>query len=213
MFSVHLKSVQTGVIAPLGPEGEPSGFVKQGRAGKVAVTLPGVDGDAQADLTVHGGPEKAVYGYASGHYAAWSAEFPSLTFDAGAMGENLTIAGMDERDICVGDVHAIGSSLLQVCQPRQPCFKLSLRHAENRLPKAMVRSGRSGWYYRVLQTGALGAGDAVVLHHRPHADFPFTRLVEIIYHGEATRAELVQMSEMPALASSWRRKATALLGR
>lgn len=211
MFSAHLKSVQTGAVAPLGAEGVRSGFVKHERDGKIAVTMRGLDGDAQADLTVHGGPEKAVYGYASGHYAAWSVEFPTLAFNAGAMGENLTIAGMDERDICVGDVHAIGSALLQVCQPRQPCFKLSLRHEENKLPKAMVHSGRSGWYYRVLQMGALSAGDAVVLHHRPHADFPFTRLVEIIYHGEATRAELMQMSEMSALASSWRRKAAQLL--
>lgn len=212
MLSAHVKSVQTGAVAPLGAEGVPSGFVKHARAGKIAVTARGLDGDVQADLTVHGGPEKAVYGYASGHYAAWSAEFPSLNFNAGAMGENLTIAGIDERDICVGDVHAIGSTLLQVCQPRQPCFKLSLRHDENKLPKAMVRSGRAGWYYRVLQAGALEAGDAIVLHHRPHADFPFTRLVEIIYHGEATRFELAQMSEMPELASYWRRKAAALLG-
>lgn len=211
MFSASLKSVQTGSVAPLGPEGVPSGFVKHKRDGTIAVKTLGLDGDAQADLTVHGGPEKAVYGYADSHYASWSAEFPALDFNAGAMGENLTVIGMDERDICVGDVHAIGSALLQVCQPRQPCFKLSLRHDENVLPKAMVRSGRSGWYYRVLQEGALRAGDAVKLHHRPHGDFLFTRLVEIIYHGEATRAELAQMSDMRALASNWRRKAALLL--
>ena len=71
------------------------------------------------------------------------------------MGENLTISGLDESDICVGDVHAIGSALLQACQPRQPCFKFALRHGNKRLPKAMVRLGFSGWYYRVLKTGHL----------------------------------------------------------
>ncbi|MDB5740485.1 MAG: hypothetical protein JWP16_1525 [Alphaproteobacteria bacterium] len=193
----------------------PSGFVKRDRSGQVAVTFQGLEGDRQADLTAHGGPEKAVYGYADAHYPAWSAEFPALAAGfrlGGAMGENLTIAGLEERDICVGDVHAIGSALLQVCQPRQPCFKLALRHGEKMLPKAMVRSGRAGWYYRVLQEGALSAGDAVVLHDRPHPDFAFTRLIEIVYHGKATRAELLRMTRMPELASQWREAAMMRLG-
>jgi MOSC domain-containing protein YiiM len=134
------------------------------------------------------------------------------SFGSAAMGENLTIAGMDESDICVGDVHAIGSTLLQVCQPRQPCFKLALRHNEKRLPKAMVRSGRAGWYYRVVREGALSQGDAVILQQRPHPDFAFTRLIEIVYHGRATRAELLRMAEMPELASQWREAALMRLG-
>jgi MOSC domain-containing protein YiiM len=214
MSQPQLKSVQTGGIAPLGPDLVPSGFVKQERSGKVAVTIQGLDGDRQADLIAHGGPEKAVYGYASSHYAAWAAEFPALasSFHNAAMGENLTISGMEESDICVGDVHAIGSALLQVCQPRQPCFKLALRHNEKRLPKAMVRSGRAGWYYRVLQEGMLSQGDAVVLQDRPHPDFAFNRLIEIVYHGRATRAELLRMAKMPELASQWREAALARLG-
>jgi len=214
MSSPRLQSIQTGIIAPLGPEGVPSGFVKRERSGTVAVTAHGLDGDMQADLSVHGGSEKAVYAYASAHYPAWSAEFPALTgaFNGGAMGENLTIAGMEERDICLGDVHAIGSVLLQVCQPRQPCFKFALRHDEKMLPKAMIRNGHAGWYYRVLQEGALRAGDTVSLHDRPHADFPFTRLVEIINHNVGTRAELLRMAETPELATMWREYAVKMLG-
>jgi MOSC domain-containing protein YiiM len=172
----------------------------------VKVTGLGLEGDRQADLSVHGGTEKAVYGYANAHYSSWTAEFPRLAdnFHSGAMGENLTIDGMREDDICVGDVHAVGSSLLQVCQPRQPCFKLALRHGEKTLPKAMVRTGRSGWYYRVLKEGVLSPGDTVLLHDRPNPDFPFTRLVQAIYHGKTTRADLIRMSEMPGLASQWR---------
>jgi MOSC domain-containing protein YiiM len=192
----------------------PSGFVKHARAGAVRVTHLGLEGDRQADLTVHGGAEKAVYGYAASHYPAWAAEFPAQAenFSNGAMGENLTIAKLEEGDIYVGDVHAIGTALLQVCQPRQPCFKLALRHNNNRLPKAMVRSGRAGWYYRVLREGQLREGDTVMLHDRPHPDFAFTRLIEIVYHGQATREELLRMSGMAALASQWREAAALRLG-
>jgi MOSC domain-containing protein YiiM len=214
MTAATLLSVQTGRIAPLGPDHVPSAIVKQARSDVVGVGLLGLEGDEQADLSVHGGPEKAVYGYAASHYPAWAAQFPQLasSFIGGAMGENLTIAGMDEAAICVGDVHAVGGVLLQVCQPRQPCFKFSLRHNNNRLPKAMVKSGHSGWYYRVLQQGRLQAGDKVALHNRPNPDFPFTRLVEIVNHGKATPTELIQMSDMPGLASQWRDIARQLLG-
>ncbi len=201
-----LLSIQTGRAAPLGPERVPSGFVKTARLGKVAVTPLGLDGDEQADLVAHGGPEKAVYGYAAARFAVWAREFPALAdrFTAGSMGENLTVAGMDESDICVGDVHTIGTALLQVCQPRQPCFKFALRHDNKLLPKAMVRLGFSGWYYRVLKTGSLKAGDTLTLYDRPNPDFAFARLTEIVYHGKATRDELHRMAQMPELASQWR---------
>jgi len=208
-----LLSIQTGRAAPLGPERVPSGFVKTARLGKVAVTPLGLDGDEQADLVAHGGREKAVYGYAAARFAVWAKEFPALAdhFTAGSMGENLTVAGMDESDICVGDVHAIGTALLQVCQPRQPCFKFALRHDNKLLPKAMVRLGFSGWYYRVLKTGSLKAGDTLTLYDRPNPDFAFARLTEIVYHGKATRDELHRMARMPELASQWRGIARQML--
>lgn len=212
-MSSVLSSVRMGRIAPLGPDSVPSGFVKQEAEGPVAVTLLGLDGDQQADMTVHGGPEKAVYGYAASHYPLWRAEQPkhAARMVDGAMGENLTIAGLEESGICVGDVHAIGTALLQVCQPRQPCFKMALRFEDSRLPKAFVKSGRSGWYYRVLRTGMIARGDAVTLRDRPNPDFAFTRLIEIIYHGKVTEAELARMAVMDGLASQWREQARAQL--
>ena len=212
MPDASLLSIQTGRTAPLGPKGVPSGIVKRARAGAVSVGPLGLEGDEQADLSAHGGAEKAVYGYAASHYPDWARRFPDLDFTGGAMGENLTIADMAESDICVGDIHAIGSALLQVCQPRQPCFKFALLHANNRLPKAMVKSGHSGWYYRVLQTGSIKPGDAVHLHERPNPSFPFTRLVEIVNHGQATAAELTRMVNMPGLASQWQDIARGLRG-
>jgi MOSC domain-containing protein YiiM len=211
MTDILLLSVQTGRVAPLGPDAVPSAFVKTPREGAVAVTPLGLQGDEQADPEAHGGPEKAIYAYAGAHFPAWAKLFPALAFTGGAMGENLTLAGLEEKDICVGDVHNIGSSLLQVCQPRQPCFKFALRHGNKYLPKAMVKNGFAGWYYRVLQTGFVKAGDALSLCDRPNPDFPFTRLIEIIYHGKVTKNELQRMTEMPGLASQWRDHAKQLL--
>ena len=213
MSDACLLSVQTGRGAPLGPDAVPSAFVKTARQGPVAVTRLGLDGDEQADLTVHGGIEKAVYAYAASRYPRWAQEFPELAaaFTGGAMGENLTVSGLDESGICVGDIHRVGSALLQVCQPRQPCFKFALRHNNKYLPKAMVRNGFSGWYYRVLRVGQLEAGDALTLHARPNPDFPFARLVEIVYRGKATPDEIRRMTELEGLASQWRSHAMEML--
>ena len=213
MSDARLLSVQTGRTAPLGPDEVPSAFVKTARQGPVAVMRLGLDGDEQADLSVHGGPEKAVYAYAAQHYPQWAQQFPELAahFTGGAMGENLTVSGLEESAICVGDIHQAGSALLQVCQPRQPCFKFALRHNNKFLPKAMVKNGFAGWYYRVLREGELQAGDTLTLHARPNPDFPFTRLIQIVYHGKATKDEIRRMAELEGLASQWREHAKTLL--
>src|SRR4051812_2474569 len=207
-----VSSIQIGGVAPLGPQSVPSGFVKHG-VPQARVTANGLDGDAQADLAVHGGADKAVYGYAQAHYPFWEAQFPRHAgrFTGGAMGENLTIGGLDETALCVGDVHVIGSAVLQVCQPRQPCFKLALFFNDSHMPKAMVRSGRSGWYYRVLAPGTIRAGDILRLENRPHPDFLFRRLVQIVSFGGATQSELLRMAEMDGLAQQWQRRAREVL--
>jgi MOSC domain-containing protein YiiM len=206
MFEAHVVSVHLGRVAPLGPEGVPSAIVKRAVEGPVAVTSLGLVGDQQADKRVHGGPDMAVYGYATRHYPAWAVDFPQHAekFAPGGVGENLAIDGIVEQDLCVGDIHAIGSTLLQVCQPRQPCFKFALKFGDARLPRAMVRNGRCGWYYRVVQTGEIAAGDRVTLHARPHPDFAFPRLVEIVNHGEATAEELYRLAAMEGLAKKLR---------
>ena len=210
---VRVQSIHIGQIAPLGPNGVPSAFVKHPVAAPVEVTTLGLAGDNQADLRVHGGPEKAVYGYSMANYAAWRAEYPQhgALLVPGGFGENLAIDGFHESDLCVGDVHAIGSALLQVCQPRQPCFKFALRFDDTSLPKAMVRNGRAGWYYRVLRTGFIAVGDSVNVHDRPNPDFPFARLVELAGRAKATPAELERMVGMPGLASGWQERAQRMI--
>jgi MOSC domain-containing protein YiiM len=213
MNDARVVAVHAGRIAPLGPDGEPSGFIKLPVSGRVQVGMLGLAGDEQADLRVHGGPEKAVYAYAISHYAAWRSEFPELAdlFVAGGVGENLAIDGLDETGVCVGDVHAVGTAVMQVCQPRQPCFKFALRFGNNRLPKAMVRSGRSGWYYRVLKQGMIGAGDILTLQDRPNPDFPFTRLVDIVNFGQASVEDLHKLAGMAGLAGVWQAQARQVL--
>lgn len=193
----------------------PSAFVKQPVLQPVHVTLLGLQGDEQADHSVHGGPEKAVYAYSLANYLPWRREYPqhAAVLVPGAFGENLCIEGLHESEICVGDVHRIGTSRLQVCQPRQPCFKLALRFADKLMPKAMIRTGRAGWYYRVLDPGVIAAGDAVQLEDRPNPDFPFVRLVELISHSSATVGELAKLQDMAGLASDWQVRARESLAR
>lgn len=215
MTAATLLSIQVGQVAPLGPEGVPSGFVKSTVKGAVGVNLLGLAGDEQADLSVHGGPEKAVYAYPASHYEDWAMDFPRHAglFVAGGVGENLTIAGLTEADLCVGDVHRIGSALLQVCQPRQPCSKFALRFNDKSLPKAMVRNGRAGWYYRVVEEGSICAGKPVSLEHRPNPCFDFERLVQIVNFGDASSAELSELAAMDGLASGLKARAAAALKR
>ena len=185
-------SIHIGKVAPLGPDSVPSGFVKYAVQGPVTVTASGLVGDEQADLSVHGGPDKAIYGYGTANYLGWREDYPQHghLFVPGGVGENLAIDRLREDDLYIGDVHAIGTARLQVCQPRQPCFKLALRFNDKHMLKAMIRSGRSGWYYRVLQEGTIHPGDPVELIERPNPHFQFARLVELISFGKATTTEL-----------------------
>ncbi|MBA3668682.1 MAG: MOSC domain-containing protein [Sphingomonas sp.] len=197
-----------GRTAPLGPQGVPSAFRKHEVAGRIAVGAHCLDGDEQADRTVHGGEEMAVYAYPFAHYARWIADFPhhKAKFVPGGVSENLTMNGLVEADLCVGDVHRIGGAIVQVCQPRQPCFKLALHFDDNQLPKAMVRNGRAGWYYRVLAPGSIEAGDIFHLDDRPNPGFSFERLVEIVNFRNPSPSEIEAMASMTGLAT-WMRNA------
>ena len=122
-----------------------TGFYKDPVSGPVFVKRTNIEGDGQADLRVHGGIDKAVLAYAAEHYAAWREELDQPHLPFGAFGENLTIADLTERDVCIGDIWQVGDVLLEVSQPRQPCWKLARRWHIKTLPKLVVQSGRSGW--------------------------------------------------------------------
>lgn len=199
-------SLQVGRIAPLGPKRVPSAFVKQTVDGSVNAQRLGLDGDEQADLRVHGGPDKAIYFYPSEHYPRWVVDVPrhEQMLLPGAFGENVTTIGFDEETIAIGDVLAIGSTEMQVTQPRQPCFKLGLRFADNSLGRIMLHSGRTGWYVRVLSHGALKAGDEIRVIRRPNPQWSIARFNQFIRHRSATIEELNELSQLEGLAEEWR---------
>ncbi|SFK50997.1 MOSC domain-containing protein YiiM [Methylocapsa palsarum] len=209
---IRISSIQAGRIAPLGPRGVLSGFVKDRVDGPISAGLLGLSGDEQADLTVHGGPEKAVYGYGLASYAAWRRAFPDHAglLKPGGLGENLTIDGQEETSVCIGDIVRVGGAVLQVTQPRQPCFKLALRFADNGMPRAMIRNGLCGWYYRVLEPGVLTSGTAIVLEERPNPEWSVARFFRLITTHRVSEGELAELVAMNGLASQWR--ASALNG-
>ncbi len=138
-----------------------TGIFKQSVTGRVALHGDNLDGDRQADLTVHGGADKAVYGYPSEHYGFWCEWLGVDALPWGAFGENLTTEGMREPEVGIGDRFRVGSAELEVSQPRIPCHKLALRHQRADLPKHFLASGRSGFYFRIVVPGELAQGDAI----------------------------------------------------
>lgn len=204
-----IASVQVGPVAPLGPQGVPSGFVKWRTDSPVSVTRLGLAGDSQADLSVHGGPDKAVYGYAMSNYSIWLRDFPQHAelLVPGGLGENLTIEGLDESLVCIGDIVRIGTTILQVTQSRQPCFKFALRFDDRRMPSAMMKNGCCGWYYRVIDPGTVSAGDAVILGSRPNPAWTIARFRRLIANRSVGAAESAELGELEGLAAHWRRKA------
>ncbi len=139
----------------------PSGIFKEPVAGPRLLRTLNVDGDRQADLRVHGGPDKAVYCYPVEHYAFWAEDLGREAGTPGWFGENLTLRGFLETDVRVGDVFAVGAARVQVTGPRSPCFKLAAKMAVRGFERTFLRSGRCGWYARVLAEGLVAAGDAV----------------------------------------------------
>jgi MOSC domain-containing protein YiiM len=129
--------------------------------GSIALRKLNLDGDRQADLTVHGGPSKAVYAYPLEHYDYWRTRVPETPETLGAFGENLTTRGVLETDLNIGDQLRVGTALLQVTQPRMPCYKLQMRFTRDDMTRLFALSGRSGFYFSVIEEGEVRAGDAI----------------------------------------------------
>jgi MOSC domain-containing protein YiiM len=173
-------------------------------SGPVAVTRLNLAGDRQADLSVHGGADKAVYAYPGEHYAYWREELPGVPLPWGAFGENLTIEGLAETELRVGDVLRIGTAEFVITQPRLPCFKLNARFQRPDMVKRFLRSGRTGFYLAVLKEGQLSAGDSIeVVPAEPWA-IGVTE-VATLYTNKGDGGDLLQRAlRTPALPESWR---------
>ena len=202
-----LAEVRTGRIAPLGASGVSSGIDKHLRIGPVELGPVGLSGDEQADLKVHGGPDKAILHYPVSHYESWQQEFPEAAdrFVPGGFGENfVTRDRWTEHDICLGDVMAIGPVRVQVTQGRQPCWKLGVRFGVKEVALRVQQSFRTGWYYRVLQQGFVQAGDELSIVDRPHPAWTVHRLMHLMFVDRLNYEALAQVAVLPELSAMWK---------
>jgi MOSC domain-containing protein YiiM len=181
-----------------------SGFHKQAVEGPVRLGLLGLDGDAQADRVHHGGPDKAVCAYPSEHFPYWRAELGFPEIGPGAFGENFTLAGLDEAAVCIGDVFRVDTAIVQISQPRQPCWKLARRWRVKDLALRVEQTGFTGWYFRVLETGCVKPGDPLDLLERPFPQWTIAAANEVMHHRKKDREATAALAACPALSASWR---------
>jgi len=183
-----------------------TGIFKKPVTGSVRANRHNLDGDGQADLDKHGGEHKAVYAYSLDHYAYWRRVLNREKIDYGQFGENLTVAGLDESESCIGDQLQIGSALFTITQPRVPCFKLGIRLGDERMPKLFSESARTGFYLRVLREGLIEVGDTVNVVERGYGNVAIRTIFKAYLKagdGDASLT-LVRALEVPELSPEWR---------
>lgn len=203
LLSVNVSSPQTVMY-----QGKPvsTGIFKKPVSGRVMLRKLNLEGDQQADRQVHGGVDMAVYAYPFEHYGYWQTELVCQALAYGQFGENFTIEGLTEEHVRVGDVVALGEALLQVTQPRIPCYKLAMRMQTGAdFPKRFLESGRVGFYLRVLQEGRVGAGDAIALAERDDDSVTIAEFLQIYASKSRDPATLSRVLGARDLGDAWRR--------
>lgn len=204
----EILAVLLGRVRPFRGDDEPSAIGKLPVTDMVAVGALGLAGDEQADRTVHGGIDKAVHHYPADHYDWWRGHLgdPPLLGAPGAFGENISATGFDESNVCLGDRFRLGTALVEVSQARQPCWKLDHRFGTKGVMATVVKTRRTGWYYRVLEPGQVRAGDMLDLVERRYPEWPLASLFGLLIGGEAKDrpADLRALREVPVLAETWK---------
>ena len=181
-----------------------TGFYKQNVAGRIWLGYEGLRGDQQADRKHHGGAEKAACVYAVEHYPAWRDSLKLAEMAHGAFGENFTVQGMVEAEVCVGDVFQIGAARVQVSQPRQPCWKLARRWRIKDLTTQVEQTGRTGFYFRVLHHGWVEAGETLELLERPFPRLTIAHANGVMHHRKEDFAAAAELAMCPLLSASWK---------
>jgi MOSC domain-containing protein YiiM len=179
-------------------------FFKAPVSGSVQVGEMGVAGDEQADRENHGGLDKAVLAYSANHYDYWRQHLQLSDMPYGAFGENLTVEGSEESNVCIGDRWQAGQVIFEVSQPRQPCWKMGRRWNIVDLPKQVIANGRSGWYLRVVQPGEVTAGMTIELISRPRPTWTIARASRLLYHEPDNIAGLEDLAAVAELSRAWR---------
>jgi MOSC domain-containing protein YiiM len=205
-LKMELISVNVGLPREVTWKGKTvgTGIFKEPVSKRVMVRLLNLDGDGQADLTVHGGLDKAVYVYPFEHYAYWRSELPDNDLPLGIFGENFTTTGLREEDVNIGDRFQIGTVRLMVTQPRLPCYKLGIRFGRPDMVKRFLASRRTGFYFRVLQEGEVGAGDTLELESRDDNNITVADITQLYVRAEDNPELLHRAAQLEALPQSWR---------
>lgn len=200
-----VNAVLVGQAVPFARESQ-SAINKKPTTEPQQVSALGFTNDEQGDLRFHGGVEKALHIYPTEHYPEWRQEIgekPVLK-SVGAFGENISSIGLNEFTICLEDKIRIGSTLLEVSQGRMPCWKLNERFEQPDMSLRLQNTLRTGWYFRVLETGEIGEGDKIILCDRPYPDWPLSRIMGLIFEGCLEEQELRKLLTLP-LVESWRK--------
>lgn len=205
-MTVALRTLLVGMPAEIHDgHGRPdpwfSGFIKRPVSGPIELRSDHLMGDGQADRSVHGGPEKAILAYCGDHYPHWCTELQRIDLTDGAFGENFTLTGLDETQVAIGDRFRVGSAVIEVSQPRQPCWKLARRCRLPTMPAQAIASGRLGWYFRVITPGQVTAGDTLERVAQPHPAWTIARINQIFF-GPVTAAwsGLAEALALPAIS-------------
>jgi len=204
---MKILSVQVGRPRPVTFDGRltRTGIYKNPVRGPVRVGVLNLDGDEQADLTVHGGVNKAVYAYPSEHYDFWREKYPSLALEWGAFGENLTTEGLLETAAGIGDMVEIGTAVFVVVQPRLPCYKLAGKFGDKNILQTFTDSGRSGIYFAVVEEGSLQSGDVITWKSQVESPFTIADAMRL-YNGQELPPQVLERAlQLKALPDSWRR--------
>ncbi|HHF2886442.1 TPA: MOSC domain-containing protein [Vibrio diabolicus] len=198
-----VKAVLAGKTVPYA-HGAQSAINKQVLPDRQHATELGFTSDEQGDPRFHGGIQKALHIYPSEHYPIWQQQLGKRAIfqSAGGFGENISSEGVTESTICLKDKIRIGSTLLEVSQGRMPCWKLNVRFDQHDMARRLQDTLRTGWYFRVLEEGDIGAGDKIILCERPYPEWPLARIMGAVFTGCLDREELTQLSELP-LVESW----------
>ncbi|OFW06574.1 MAG: hypothetical protein A3H96_12970 [Acidobacteria bacterium RIFCSPLOWO2_02_FULL_67_36] len=207
-MSVVLSSVRVGQPRTVaGATPWVTGFFKDRVSGPVRLSRENLAGDRQADLRVHGGPDKAVCVYSADHYPAWRRELGIEDCGPGWFGENFSVEGQTETTACIGDVYRAGSALVQISQPRGPCWKLARRWGRPEFVQLVTDSRRTGWYLRVIEEGDVTAGESLVLTERPYSQWTVARVNDLTYTRRPAASRLggerLELAACPALADRW----------
>jgi MOSC domain-containing protein YiiM len=208
----RLRSLNVGLPKPLahGKGFVQSGFVKAPAAGPLWLNKTGLEGDGQADLKVHGGPEKAACLYPLEHYPYWEDRLGRRLPEA-AFGENFSTEGFVESEVCIGDVFRVAGpvgshgAVVQVSQPRQPCYKLAARHGVKKLALWVQESGLTGFYFRVLEEGEVEAGVELVLAERSAPSATVAEANRVMHRDKEAFDAIERLLALPELSASWRR--------